>query len=105
VAAFANDAFSVTDGAAGDVQTKLSYPSPGVATVTYTNVGKTDVVAPLFRVSATNAQVDLGQTSSSTTLNQLLGLGFGANDTGPSGVLAPGASNQFSFAYSTTQKR
>jgi RHS repeat-associated protein len=99
VATSVNDVFTVTNGAVGTVQTKLSYSAQGVATVTYTNVGQTDVAAPLFRISATNAQVDLGQTSSSAMLNQLLGLGLGANDSGAAGILTPGASNQFSFAF------
>lgn len=96
-----NDAFTVTDGAVGSIQTKLSYPAKGFATFTYTNVGQTDLVTPLFRVVATNAQVNLGQpnNSSSSVLNQLLGLDFGASSKGASGVLAPGASGQLSFAY------
>ncbi|MEG4348172.1 DUF4347 domain-containing protein [Microcoleus sp. LAD1_D3] len=98
-------AFTVTDGALGNIQTKLSYPAPGVVNLTYTNVGQTDVTAPLFRLSATNAGVTSLQGSvaqentTSTSLSQLLNLGFGGSDKGAAGILAPGKSHQISFNY------
>ncbi|MBD1999288.1 putative Ig domain-containing protein [Leptolyngbya sp. FACHB-541] len=95
-----DDAFTVTSGAAGNVQVKVSYPDWGVAKVTYTNVGQTDVIAPLFRISAANADVNVPESDSdSATLAQLLNLAFGTSNSGPGGVLAPGASGEFSFAY------
>jgi len=93
------DAFTVTNGAVGNIETNLSF-SEKKGSVTYTNTGETDVVAPLFRIFGTNAEVNLsGQTSTSEKLRQLLGLGFGQNVKGPSGVLTPGASSQFAFTY------
>jgi RHS repeat-associated protein len=95
-----NAAFTVTNGSLGSIQTTLSYPTLGVATVSYTNIGQTDLVAPLFRISATNAQVNsLVQPSSSATLNQLLNLNLGGGDKSAAGILAPGERGQFSFAY------
>ncbi|HAX85517.1 MAG TPA: hypothetical protein DCY91_04425, partial [Cyanobacteria bacterium UBA11370] len=98
-------AFTVTDGALGNIQTKLSYPAQGVVTLTYTNVGQTDVIAPLFRLSTTNAQVTSLQSgvteenTSSTSLNQLLNLGFGGNDKGAAGILTAGKSDEIYFNY------
>jgi RHS repeat-associated protein len=95
-----NDTFTVTSNTVGNVQTKLSYPIRGIATVTYTNVGQTDVTAPLFRISASNAQVTVPESNSvSATLTKLLGLTFGGNSDGPGGILTPGERSQFSFAF------
>ncbi|WP_292778201.1 Calx-beta domain-containing protein [Nostoc sp. NMS9] len=98
--ATANAAFTVTDGPVGNVQVKLSYPSRGVATLTYTNVGQTDVIAPLFRISPTNAQVTYPEENTvSASLRQLLNLSLGTSTNGPAGILAPGEQGQFSFNY------
>ncbi|WP_199332029.1 Calx-beta domain-containing protein [Anabaena lutea] len=95
-----NDIFTVTNGAVGNIQTQLSYPANGVVTVKYTNVGQTDVVAPLFRITPTNAQVTYPEENTvSATLRQLLNLYLGTSENGPSGILAPGESGEFSFAY------
>ncbi|MFM6155281.1 MAG: Calx-beta domain-containing protein, partial [Sphaerospermopsis kisseleviana] len=85
----ANDIFTVTNGAIGNIQTQLSYPTNGVVTVKYTNVGQTDVIAPLFRINPTNAQVTYPEENTvSATLRQLLNLTLGTSDNGPSGILA-----------------
>ncbi|MHC5595393.1 MAG: putative Ig domain-containing protein [Nostoc sp.] len=95
-----NDSFTVTDGSLGNIQVQLSYPALGVATLTYTNVGETDVVAPLFRISPTNAQVTYpDENTVSDTVRQLLNLSIGTSDNGPAGILAPGESGKLSFAY------
>lgn len=95
-----DDSFTVTDGAIGNLQIRLSYPSVGVATVTYTNVGQTDVIAPLLRIVPTNAQVTYPEDDTvSATLRQLLNLNLGVNDNGPGGILTPGESGEFSFSY------
>jgi RHS repeat-associated protein len=95
-----NDAYTVTAGVVGSIQTTLSYPAQGVAMVAYTNIGETDVVAPLFRVTATNAQVDFpAETTTSNTLRQLFNLSLGTNSGGPTAILSPGESGEFSFAY------
>lgn len=98
--ATANAAFTVTDGPVGDIQVQLSYPSRGVATVTYTNIGQTDVIAPLFRISPTNAQVTFSEENTeSAILRQLLNLSLATSTNGPAGILAPGEQGQFSFNY------
>ena len=98
--AVSNDSFTVTDGSLGNIQVKLSYPANGVVTVKYTNVGQTDVVAPLLRIVPTNAQVTYPEYNTvSATLRQLLNLTLGTSDDGPAGILAPGENGEFSFAY------
>ena len=98
--AISNDTFTVTDGSLGNIQIQLTYPSPGQVKVTYTNIGETDVVAPLLRISATNAQVTYpAENTTSDTLRQLLNLTLGTSNNGPTGILAPGKSGQFSFKY------
>ena len=95
-----NDVFTVTDGSLGTIQTQLSYPAQGFVTVNYTNVGETDVTAPLFRILPTNAQVTYPEENTvSATLRQLLNLTLGTTDNGAAGILAPGKSGEFSFAY------
>ncbi|BBD63171.1 YD repeat-containing protein (plasmid) [Nostoc sp. HK-01] len=95
-----NDAFTVTNGAVGNIQVKLSYPARGFVTATYTNVGQTDLTAPLFRVSATNAQVNFPEeNTASATLRRFLNLTLGTSNNGPAAILAPGESGQFSFNY------
>jgi RHS repeat-associated protein len=98
--AISNDSFTVTDGNLGNIQVKLSYPANGVVTVKYTNVGQTDVVSPLFRITPTNAQITYPEENTiSATLKQLLNLTLGTSDNGPAGILAPGENGEFSFAY------
>ncbi|NEQ47521.1 MAG: hypothetical protein F6K00_29855 [Leptolyngbya sp. SIOISBB] len=103
------NAFTVTDGPAGDVQVSVRPVGNGLAEVTYTNVGQTDVVAPLFRITGTNFQLQFrteseGQsTNPSSSPPQFLGLGLGTGDEGPAGILAPGESGQFVFAYTPEQ--
>ena len=95
-----NDVFTVTDGSQGNIKVELSYLANGVVTVKYTNVGQTDVVAPLFRITPTNAQVTYPEENTvSATLKQLLNLTLGTSDNGPAGILAPGENGEFSFAY------
>ncbi|BFM39775.1 Calx-beta domain-containing protein [Synechocystis sp. LKSZ1] len=96
----ANDVFSVTSGVVGNLQFKLSYPAAGFVQVDYTNVGQTDLVAPLLRVTATNATIDFPTgVTTSPSLQQLLNLGLATNGSGPAGVLPPGASGQLTFQY------
>ena len=98
--AIAEDAFTVTNEAIGSLQVSLSYPALGFATVTYTNGGATDLIAPLLRIVPTNAQVSYPEeATTSATLRQLFNLSLGTSSNGPVGILAPGESSQFSFAY------
>jgi RHS repeat-associated protein len=105
-------AFTVTSGPVGNVQTQLSYPAPGVVTVTYTNIGQTDVAAPILQVFGSNALPkflygpelvlvgsEQGTGTSDAGTGQLLYQGLGRSNTGPAGILAPGESGQFSFNY------
>ena len=96
--------FTVTNGPVGNVQVKVDYSKvpagqEGVATLTYTNTGETDIVLPVFDISAENAELRLSNgTNFSDSLTQLLG----TNPKGPSGILSPGASSQLSFVYKQT---
>jgi YD repeat-containing protein len=92
----ANNAFTVTDGAAGNVKFVLSYPAGGVVRVTYTNIGQTDVIAPLFKLNSTNAQVTIQPENIS---NVVFSLGLGTSNNGPAGILSAGESGEVSFAY------
>jgi RHS repeat-associated protein len=96
-----SNAFTVTNGSVGSIQiNSLTYPVAGVATVNYSNSGQTDVAAPLFKINATNAQVTSPSGSlTNPSLAQLLNLSFGNSSAGPEGILAPGASGNFSFNY------
>ncbi|MDB9540082.1 Calx-beta domain-containing protein [Anabaenopsis arnoldii] len=98
--AAANSAFTVTNNLPGNLRVQLSYPSSGVAIVTYTNVGQTDVIAPLLRIVPTNAQVNYPEDNTvSATLRQLLNLSLATGGNGPVGILTPGQTEQFSFTY------
>ena len=95
-----NNLVTVTNGNVGNIKIRLSYPSSGVVKVNYTNAGQTDVNAPLFRLSATNAQINYPvETATSPTLRKLLNLTLGTSDNGPAGILAPGESGEFFFNY------
>jgi RHS repeat-associated protein len=99
--AVGSNAFTVTNGSVGSIQVNSpTYPFAGVATVSYSNSGQTDVAAPLFKINATNAQITYPSgTLTNPSLAQLLNLNFGNSSTGPEGILAPGASGNFSFSY------
>jgi RHS repeat-associated protein len=87
------DGFEVTDGAAGRVVASISGPDvlrvgrPVMNTVTYANVGHTDVPAPLLVLVQPRRILDQGDVA------MYLGIGAG----GPAGILAPGESGSFSF--------
>ena len=101
-------AFTVTSNAApGHISYNLSVPSisrPGriaYLTLTYTNDGGSDALAPLFVVSVTsdNATIGLpGQTSFSGSSVQLLGI----ENTGPAGTLPPGYQGTLQIPYEST---
>ena len=68
----------------------------GTVTVTYTNTGDTDALAPLIDLTATNAEISLpdeGQFTGSTV--QFLGI----SSTGPAGILRPGESQQMQIPF------
>jgi RHS repeat-associated protein len=68
----------------------------GEVTVTYTNVGQTDAVAPLLTLSAQGALLQ----SSGGNVNQLQFLGI--NNQGAAGILPPGASSSFKVSFQPT---
>ena len=101
-------AFTITSSAApGHISYNLSVPSisrPGriaYLTLTYSNDGGSDALAPLFVVSVTsdNATIGLpGQTNFSGLSVQLLGI----ETSGPAGTLPPGYQGTFSIPYEST---
>ena len=95
-----NDTFTVNNDPLGNLNIELSYPASGFVKVTYTNIGQTDLIAPLLRINATNATVNYpAENTISATLKQLLNLSLATSDNGPAGILAPGESGEFYFQY------
>ncbi len=99
------DSFTVTNGPIGDLEVELVNPAAvrsgqqGVITVVYTNMGETDVIAPLINLSIENAQMRLPSvTEFSSDDLQLLGI----NTDGPAGILAPGDSDSISVIFRPT---
>ncbi|MBI4022723.1 hypothetical protein HY375_00985, partial [Candidatus Berkelbacteria bacterium] len=98
-------AFTVTDGPKGEVKATLSTASPlrvgwdGEATITYENIGETDVVAPLLGILPTNATFSIP----GDRLFYRNGVSFLATNQessrGPAGVLPVGGSGSFRFEY------
>ncbi len=96
----ANNSFTVTNGDIGSIQTSFSYNASGIATLKYTNIGQTDVVAPLFRLTATNAQINFGtDNTTSSSLLKLLHSFVGKSSNGPAAILSAGESGETSFKY------
>ena len=101
-------AFTVTSSASpGHITYNLSVPSisrPGriaYLTLTYSNDGGSNALAPLFVVSVTsgNATIGLpGQTSFSGSSVQILGI----ENTGPAGTLPPGYQGTILIPYEST---
>jgi RHS repeat-associated protein len=100
-----NDSFTVNTGIAGRVDTRLVLPTavrPGQVvefSVEYTNIGETDVVAPLLSLSIENGKVKLPYDTDFNTSNfQFLAI----SDEGPAGTLAPGATGRVTFLLKPT---
>jgi len=106
--ATAPSAFTVTSNASpGHIAYNLSVPSisrPGriaYLTLTYTNNGGSNALAPLFVVSVTsdNATIGLpGETNFSGSSVQILGI----ESTGPAGTLPPGYQGTLLIPYEST---
>jgi RHS repeat-associated protein len=96
-----DDSFTVNNGNAGRIETRLvNLPNAlrpnqvAEFSVEYTNVGETDVVAPLLSMSIENGKIKLPyETDFNTTKYQFLGI----SSEGPGGVLAPGETGRASF--------
>jgi RHS repeat-associated protein len=105
--AVTNNSFAVTNGDVGSIQTSFSYNASGVATLKYTNVGQTDVAAPLFRLNLKNVSVGSGGDDGGIgviDLNEierqkLFGSIIGTSNKGPAGILGAGESGEISFDY------
>jgi RHS repeat-associated protein len=98
--ATSNDTFTVNNSPVGNLDIELSYPANGFVKVTYTNIVRTDLIAPLLRITATNASVTYPQEDTvSNTLKQLLNLQLATSKDGPAGILAPGEKGEFYFNY------
>ncbi len=100
-----SNAFTVNNGAVGAVSVSISTPESvqvgqtGTFTVTYTNTGQTDVVAPLIDITSPGALIT-GGTQDGTGGSSLEFLG--TSSSGPAGILAPGASNTVTFSFTPT---
>ncbi len=105
------DGFAVTSGPAGQLSVSLVAPaqlhthnSPdgltgtqaGIATIVYTNTGGTDVAAPIFDLQATNAEFNAGVTGLVSPSEITV---VGTSQTGPAGILAPGAQETISYTF------
>jgi RHS repeat-associated protein len=101
-------AFTVTGNAKpGHISYNLSVPSvsrafrPADLTLTYTNDGGSDALAPIFVISVTsnNAEIGMpGETSFSGSSVQILGI----ENAGPAGTLPPGVQNTIEIPYEST---
>ena len=98
-------AFTVTTGTPGQLSVTMSEPSAirpgrtGTVIVDYSNTGGSDIPAPLFVLTATNASLELPGSviPAGATLDFL-----GINPTGPAGVLPPGASGTAVIDFTPT---
>ncbi len=98
-------AFTVTTGTPGKLSVTMSEPSAirpgrtGTVIVDYSNTGGSDIPAPLFVLTATNASLELpgSVVPAGATLDFL-----GINPTGPAGVLPPGASGTAVVDFTST---
>jgi RHS repeat-associated protein len=90
------DAFEVTDGPRAELEVQLIAPGAvrrnrgGMGSVVFTNVGETDLVAPLFSLTSNNAPIRLEEQEFFS--NSLLFVGISSE--GPAGILPPGGSGE-----------
>ncbi|MCX5951905.1 MAG: DUF6531 domain-containing protein, partial [Cyanobacteria bacterium] len=99
------DAFTVTSGATGQLETRLITPTAlrpgqsGIVTVEYANAGETDIIAPLMTLTADNAALHFSeQAGVGNSSIQFLAI----NQEGHAGILSPGARGSFSFTINPT---
>ncbi|MEO8495611.1 MAG: hypothetical protein ABI614_11115, partial [Planctomycetota bacterium] len=98
----AADVFTVTTGAAGRFEFSLSFPRfirtgrSGEAIVSYSNVGDTDIAAPIMLITGRNANFKLPDHIQFGD-EQLEFLAI--NDSGPAGILPPGAAGQITIQF------
>ncbi|MBN8515445.1 Calx-beta domain-containing protein [Accumulibacter sp.] len=101
--ACAADVFTVTSGLPGNLQYSLVVPpalrpgTSGTGTITYTNVGETDVPSPLVVLKSDVARYQIPGIQNETGNAVAY---FGNGKTGPVGILAPGASVTVPFGFS-----
>ena len=110
--ATASAAYTVTEGTPGVLDLKvrgpgrvrvseeqggstLFLPSSGVVTVEYTNLGDTDIPAPLLRLTSGDGVFVLPGQERGALGTQFLGI----NGDGPAGILPPGAKGRVSFDW------
>ena len=95
--------FTVNTGPVGALQVHVLPPgtvkpeSTNTVTVQYTNIGNTDIPAPLLEVTATNNALlqGVGQSGFSSDQVEVLGI----NNSGPAGILPPGVTGQITLNY------
>ena len=71
----------------------------GIVTVNYVNQGNTDVVAPLFQLTASNALLELPDYAAFTAKAVTF---LGTSGTGPAGILRPGENGQVTITFLAT---
>ena len=105
------DGFQVNNGPAGQLAVSLVAPSQlqthsspdglsgtqaGIVTVVYSNIGQTDIPAPIFDLQATNAEFEAGVTGLVSPTEITVA---GTNQTGPAGILQPGSPEEVSYTF------
>ncbi len=99
------DAFTVTTGSPGRIETWFNAPGAvrpgreGTVTVEYANVGDTDIAAPIIVVQAENA--NLRWPDSEIFVGSTVHL-LGTSTTGPAGVLPPGHRERVNLRFRPT---
>jgi hypothetical protein len=96
-----DNSFTVTSGAIGTLELNISYDpvdfnslGPRTATITYTNIGETNLTAPVLKVTGTNLDF-------SNDREEIADLYLGISQDGIPGILLPRQSGSISFSYLT----
>ncbi|WP_197480191.1 CARDB domain-containing protein, partial [Anabaena sp. 4-3] len=101
--AILDDAFTVTSGAVGNLETQLELPSAlrpgqgGVVTINYVNTGETDILSPILILNSENANLQLPNGELKSRY-QFLAVG----SEGPAGILSPGERGSLSLVFQPT---
>lgn len=100
--ATSEDVFAVNDGSVGQLEVFVSSPSrirpigTDVVTVTYQNMGNTDITAPLLELTAEGALFrGEGETEFSQDSIEFLGI----NNEGLAGIIPAGATGSFTIEF------
>jgi len=95
-------AFEITPGVGPKLETRITAPEsvrPGrqyMVHVDYSNTGDADLLAPLLRITADNAQLKLPEQADFQGSSIQL---YGINDEAPANVLPPGTGSRISLVF------